>query len=73
MKDLLAKMPYWKALTIALAGGAALLWLQGQIHAAISADNSRDEAVFASQSTVQDMRERVVRIEEKVDLLLRRK
>ena len=73
MKDVLARTPYWRAIAIALAGGAALLWLQGQISGAVSADNTRDDAVYASQHTVQDVRERIVRIEEKLDILIKRK
>jgi hypothetical protein len=73
MKEVLARMPYWKALTLVLAGGAALLWLQSQIGAAVTTDNSRDDAIYAPREAVQDLRERLVRVEEKIDLLIRRK
>ena len=73
MKELLAKVPYWKAIGLFIAGATALLWLQSQMSAAVALDNVRDDGAYASFSTVQDVRERMVRVEEKIDQLLRRK
>lgn len=73
MKEVLAKTPYWKALVLVLAGGAALLWLQSQISAEVYRDNVRDDAQYAPHGAVQEVRERLVRVEEKIDLLIRRK
>lgn len=63
----LARVPYWKALGIAVAGGAALLWLQSSIKGAITQDNIRDDSVYASQSEVLD---RLARMETKIDFLV---
>lgn len=64
----LARVPYWKALGIAVAGGAALLWLQASITAAVTQDNVRDDSAYASRDEVLD---RLARIETKVDWLVR--
>jgi hypothetical protein len=70
MKELLARISYWKALTLVLAGGAALLWFQSQIGQAVTADNERDNVTYAPQGAVQEVRERLVRVESKIDMLL---
>lgn len=69
LRDLTARVPYWKALGIAVVGGMALLWLQSTIHTAIAQDNQRDSEAYASRSEVVD---RLARIEEKVDWLIRK-
>lgn len=70
MRDLLARTPYWKALALALAGGAALIWLQAEINAAVSRDNGRDDATYTPQGVVYEVKERLVRVESKIDILL---
>ena len=70
MKELLARISYWKALTLIIAGGAALLWFQEQIAVAVNEDNERDNATYAPQGAVQEVRERMVRVESKIDMLL---
>ena len=72
LKDTLDRVPYWRALAIAALGATAILWLQSTISATIAEDNERDAARFASHSEVDGINSRLVRIEEKVDLLLRR-
>lgn len=72
MREVLARTPYWKALALVLAGGAALLWLQSQISGAVSSDNQRDDAQYAPNASVQEVRERLVRVESKIDLLLQK-
>lgn len=67
LKDL-ARVPWWKAIGIALAGGASLIWLQTSIAGAITTDNARDAAAFAPRDEVLD---RLARIETKVDWLIR--
>lgn len=70
MKELLARISYWKALTLVIGGGAALLWFQAQISAAVVSDNERDNVTYAPQGAVQEVRERLVRVESKIDMLL---
>ena len=63
----LARVPYWKALGIAVAGGAALLWLQSSIDGAVAEDNARDDSAYADK---QDVTDRLARIESKIDWLV---
>ena len=72
VEDSLKRVPYWRALGIALAGAGALLWLQSAVASAVATDNTRDDATYPIKGEVVDVRERLVRIEEKVDLLLRK-
>ena len=73
MKELLARVPYWKALALVLAGGASLLWLQSSIKAAIDENTAAESTVWATKSELHTVDIRLTRIEEKIDQLLRRK
>lgn len=69
LRDFTARVPYWKALGLAVVGGAALLWLQSTIATAIANDNIRDSEAYPARSEVVD---RLARIEEKLDWLVRK-
>ena len=72
VEDTLKRVPYWRALAIAAIGASGILWLQSAIAEEVAVDNSRDDATYPTKAEAQDSRERLVRIEEKVDLLLRK-
>ena len=72
VEDSLKRVPYWKAVALVMVGATALMWLQSAVASAVVVDNIRDDASYPSRSEMQDARERLVRIEEKVDLLLRK-
>lgn len=72
LRDTLDRVPYWRAIAIASLGALALLWLQSTITASITEDNLRDSERFATHREVDAVNDRLIRIEEKVDLLLRR-
>ena len=69
LKETLDKVPYWKAVAIAMLGATVILWLNSVVLAAIAVDNGRDDATYARKETVQDNRERLVRIETTLDTI----
>ena len=69
--DLLKGVPLWKVLGIGALGAAFILFSGSQTTAAIQADNARDDAAYVNRAEYQEVRDRLVRIESKLDELLR--
>ena len=71
--DILKGVPSWKILGIAALGGAFILFSGSQVSSAVQADNTRDDAAYVNRAEYQEVRDRLVRIESKLDELLRGK
>ena len=66
-------VPLWKVLGIGVLGAGAILFMGGEIQSAVAQDNVRDNAAYVNRAEYQEVRDRLVRIESKLDELLRAK
>jgi len=71
--EALKEVPPWKILSIAVLGAAFILFTGNQTAGAIQGDNERDDAAYVNRAEYQEVRDRLVRIESKLDELLRAK